>query len=306
MNLKINNGLCELFCDDELILKFTKGSLAKRIYNNLNDKTLRIEDEYGFIQPGYYRGTDASNSRIRVWRIRDAEYLKKVRSDPTMRLLLLIFKPSATSLQLMYQAIQYTVQSQSKELLDDNMLMYYEDINEEGEIVEKSYDYGDGLNIQIQDLQALIGYDLQFLQNCKICRHCKKLYRPEKDEPYCCKTCRCELSRHRSPWCDAQLAIKKAINQEVKKMNDQLNLGGLQPAERAVLKYTLDTYNAAYNDWLTFSAGGNQSQAAKVYQLEDRRCSYTVFLQEWWERLCRCKQPGNNKKEGAAASSFLD
>lgn len=306
MNLKINNGLCELFCDDELILKFPKGALAKRIYNNLNDKTLRIEDEYGFIQPGYYRGTDASNSRIRVWRIRDAEYLKKVRSDPTMRLLLLIFKPSATSLQLMYQAIQYTVQSQSKELLDNNMLMYYEDINEEGEIVEKSYDYGDGLNIQIQDLQALIGYDLQFLQNCKICRHCKKLYRPEKDEPYCCKTCRCELSRHRSPWCDAQLAIKKAINQEVKKMNDQLNLGGLQPAERAVLKYTLDTYNAAYNDWLTFSAGGNQSQAAKVYQLEDRRCSYTVFLQEWWERLCRCKEPGNNKKEGAAASSFLD
>ena len=70
-------------------------------------------------------------------------------------------------------------------------------------------------------------------------------------------------------------------------MQDQLNLGEIQPAERTVLKRTLDTYNAVYNGWLTFSAGGDQSQAAKTYQLEGRQCSYTAFLQAQWEHLCR-------------------
>lgn len=326
MNLKVSNDHCELFCDDELIFEFQKGSLAERAYNILNDKTLRIADKFGYVQPGFYRGTDAGSSRTRVWRIQDAEYLRRVRKDPTMRLLVSIFNPSATSLQLIYHAIQYTVQSQSKEslgnnmnavdveliyrtfqdtiqpkkfldgnqnavqteeALDDNVLMYYEDINDEGEVVERHYDYGDRPNIQIRDLQSLIGYDLQFLINYKICRRCKKLYCPKKNEPYCSKTCRCELSRHRSPWCDAQLLVKKAINQEIQEMQDQLNLGEIQPAERTVLKRTLDTYNAVYNGWLTFSAGGDQSQAAKTYQLEGRQCSYTAFLQAQWEHVCR-------------------
>lgn len=329
MNLKIKNSHCELYGDEKLILEFPKGTLAEQVYNILNDKTLRLEDEFGYVQPGYYRGTDAGSSRIRVWRIQDAEYLRRVRKDPTMRLLVSIFNPSATSLQLIYHAIQYTVQSQSKESLgnntnaadveliyrtfqgaiqpqkplndtqnevqteeplNDNLLMYYEGINDAEEVVEKHYDYDDGLSIQIQDLQSLLGYDLQFLKGCKICKRCKKLYRPKKNEPYCSKTCRCELSRHRSPWCDAQLLVKKAINQEMQEMQDQLNLGELQPAERTVLKRTLDTYNAVYNGWLTFSAGGDQSQAAKTYQLEGRQCSYTAFLQDQWERLCRVKK----------------
>lgn len=327
MKLKIKNGHCELFCDEKLILKFPKGSLAERIYNNLNDKTLRMTDEFGYVQPGYYRGTDAGSSRTRVWCIQGAEYLRRVRRDPTMRLLMSIFNPSADSLKFIYQVIRYTFQSkqplnndvdkavlmvinrtfpyavqpqkslndnqnaiQIEEPLDDNLLMYYDDINDAREVVEKRYDYGDGPDIQIQDLQSLIGYDLQFSENYKICRRCKKLYRPKKDEPYCSKTCRCELSRHRSPWCDAQLLVKKAIDQETQEIQDQLNCEGLQPAERAVLKCTQDIYNAAYNDWLNFSAGGDQSQAAKTYRLAGRRCSYMEFLQDQWERLCRVKK----------------
>lgn len=327
MKLKIKNGHCELFCDEKLILKFPKGSLAERIYNNLNDKTLRITDEHGFIQPGYYRGTDVSNSRTRVWRIRDAEYLKRVRRDPTMRLLMSIFNPSADSLKLMYRAIQYTFQAeeplnndadkavlmvinrtfpyavqpqkplndnqneiQTEEPLDDNLLMYYDDIDDTGEVVEKRYDYGDGPDIQIQDLQSLIGYDLQFLKGFKICRRCKKLYRPQKDELYCSNTCRVELSRHRSPWCDAQIQVKKAIDKEKQEIQDQLYREGLQPEERAVLKRTLDTYNAAYNDWMTFSAGGDQSEAAKTYRLWGKKCSSMAFLEDQWERLCRRKK----------------
>ena len=69
MNLKVSNDHCELFCDDELIFEFQKGSLAERAYNILNDKTLRIADKFGYVQPGFYRGTDAGSSRTRVWRI---------------------------------------------------------------------------------------------------------------------------------------------------------------------------------------------------------------------------------------------
>lgn len=288
MNLKINNGLCELFCDDELILKFTKGSLAKRIYNNLNDKTLRIEDEYGFIQPGYYRGTDAGSGRTRIWPIPDTEYLKKVRKNPTMRLLLTIFNPSAACLKLMYRQIQYTIQA--NEPLNDNSLMYYEAAYVANELVERRYDYGDGEDIQIADLPSLIGYDLQFLTDYRVCSYCKKLYKPQKQEPYCCNTCRCELSRHRSPWCDAQIAVKKQIDQEIEMIQDQIYEDGLQTAEKELLKHTLDIYNAAYNDWLDFSSGGPQSDAARAYQLEGKQCSYTAYLQNWWAYLCRIQK----------------
>lgn len=238
-----------------------------------------------------------------------------------------IFNPSADSLKLMYRAIQYTFQAeeplnndadkavlmvinrtfpyavqpqkplndnqneiQTEEPLDDNLLMYYDDIDDTGEVVEKRYDYGDGPDIQIQDLQSLIGYDLQFSENYKICRRCKKLYRPKKDEPYCSNTCRVELSRHRSPWCDAQIQVKKAIDKEKQEIQDQLYREGLQPEERAVLKRTLDTYNAAYNDWMTFSAGGDQSEAAKTYRLWGKKCSSMAFLEDQWERLCRRKK----------------
>lgn len=204
-----------------------------------------------------------------------------------MRLLLAIFNPSASTLQTIYHEIQFSFAA--GDLLEDNILMYYEDYVDNA-VIERRYDYGDGADIQIVDLPSLIGYDLQFLSGYHICQHCKKLYKPKKQEPYCCNTCRCELSRHRSPWNDAQIIVKKQIDQEIEMIQDQIELGRLQTEEKELLQRTLDIYNAAYNDWLDFSSGGPQSDAARAYQLEGKQCSYTAYLQNWWAYLCRIQK----------------
>ncbi len=278
---------CVLYNQDISMKSFQKGSLSLMVYNILNDKTLRMVDEFGYVQPGYYRGTDAGSGRTRIWPIPDTEYLQRVRKNPTMRLLLTIFNPSAACLKLMYRQIQYTIQA--NEPLNDNSLMYYE-AYVANEVIERRYDYGDEEDIQIVDLPSLIGYDLQFLTDYRICSYCKKLYKPKKQEPYCCNTCRCELSRHRSPWNDAQIIVKKQINQEIEMIQNQIYEEGLQAAEKELLKRTLDIYNASYNDWLDFSSGGHQSAAARAYQLEDKQCSYTAYLQNWWVYFCRIQK----------------
>lgn len=289
MYIHIYNGICHL-CDQNqntLLMTFPKGSLALDLYNILNGKTLKMVDEFGYVQPGYYRGTDAGSGRTQIRKISDADYLHRVRKNPTMRLLLAIFNPSASTLQTIYHEIQFSFAA--GDLLEDNILMYYEDYVDNA-VIERRYDYGDGADIQIVDLPSLIGYDLQFLSGYHICQHCKKLYKPKKQEPYCCNTCRCELSRHRSPWNDAQITVKKQIDQEIEMIQDQIYEEGLQTAEKELLKRTLDIYNAAYYDWLDFSAGGNKSVAARTYNQDSWRCDYKAYLRDWWEYFCRVQK----------------
>ena len=289
MYIHIYNGICHL-CDQNqntLLMTFPKGSLALDLYNILNGKTLKMVDEFGYVQPGYYRGTDAGSGRTQIRKISDADYLHRVRKNPTMRLLLAIFNPSASTLQTIYHEIQFSFEAGDR--LEDNILMYYEDYADNA-VIERRYDYGDGADIQIVDLPSLIGYDLQFLTDYRVCSYCKKLYKPKKQEPYCCNTCRCELSRHRSPWNDAQIIVKKQIDQEIEMIQDQIYEEGLQTAEKELLKRTLDIYNAAYYDWLDFSSGGPQSDAARAYQLEGKQRSYTAYLQNWWAYLCRIQK----------------
>lgn len=176
--------------------------------------------------------------------------------------------------------------------LEKNGLMYTEKYID-GELIEKwySYDNDDGM-IQIEDLRALVGYDLKFLRGIRVCKRCKKLYTPtDKKENYCSRTCRCEISRHRSEWCDAQIAVKKKIDQEIETLKEQVEEMELTKNPMGkFLRDTLNIYYAIYNTWLDSTKGGDESDVARRYLTSGKKRSYEEYLLEWWDTLYEMNQ----------------
>lgn len=278
-----NGKMFDLYKNNKSLFSYPKGELAVMMYNALNEKGLWVTDEDGSVCPGYYRGTDAGSGMTRNWKITDNEYIWKVCKDTFARVIIETFNPRADTLKQMFLKIRDIFESECRK--DDNALMYTKDfIN--GEWIERRYDYGDGENIQIEDLQALVGYDLQFLNNYRLCKRCKKLYKPEGDMEFCSDSCRCEFSRRKSPWNDAKIRVKKQIDDQINTITAQIQyMPKNQLEEKELLEQSLDTCNSIYNEWLDLVKGGYESKAAKLYESEGKMCSYTEFLQDLWQEM---------------------
>lgn len=163
--LRVDDQKCELYSQQEqLLLQYEKGELTEKVYNALNDRTLRILDNQVIAIPGLYRGTDAGSGRTQLYPISDVDYLSRVRrQSPFMRQLLAIFKPSAPALKIVYIQVLHTFYQQIP--LEDNNLMYTIKYTDDDQMVEEKYKYGTNPDIiNIEDFTALIGYDLQFLK----------------------------------------------------------------------------------------------------------------------------------------------
>lgn len=297
--LHVYDQKCELYNQQEqLLLRYEKGEVTEKVYNALNDRTLRILDNQVIAIPGLYRGTDAGSGRTQLYPISDVDYLLRVRrQSPFMRQLLAIFKPSASALKMVYIQVLHTFYQQIP--LEDNNLMYTIKYTDDDQMVEEKYKYGTNPDIiNIEDFTALIGYDLQFLKVFSICKRCKRLFGPKKNESFCSETCRIESSRHRSGWCDAQIEVKKKIDMELRLIDDQIDLLKVRKNEKNSvildeLEKTKKIYNDVYNTWMEWTKGGIKSSSAQSYILEKGQgltISYTEYLLNWWEHFCAVGQ----------------